>query len=74
MHFLETGSWDEKAFTTTGDDGAQKQQQNQVESQRSITYREGWGEDWNDFYRLTARSLGGHEVRPFFWFDLVWFA
>lgn len=28
---------------------------------KSITYREGWGEDWNDFYRLSSEHLRGHE-------------
>lgn len=30
---------------------------------RTITWREGWGADWNGIYRSTSQSLGGHEAR-----------
>lgn len=68
MNFFETGSWDEKLTTATTRDGTwqsiwQKRQQDHMEVERSITYASGWGQDWNDFSRLTSQSLGGHEVR-----------
>lgn len=60
VHFLEAGTWEEEK--EEGARAAAPQGQGGQHYGRSVTYRDGWGEDWNSFYRLTAESLGGHEV------------
>ena len=49
ISFLDRGRWEEEEEEKEG-------------KARSITYKEGWGETWNDFYNQSSAAFMGREA------------
>lgn len=59
----QVGGADTAAGAAAKEEEEADQQQQGLGPGRSITYREGWGGDWNDFYRLSSASLASSRGR-----------